>query len=249
MDQRRSNDARYGGRLVGMSTRDRVYTLAHAGRCLVVETGTDGATNTARLLVDGEVVDEQRKWRIDTVELAGDEVKVAVAWWWTGRPMHCDLLEPSDDGGRPHKVPFEPPAGTRAHRGWQLQQDRPGLYAARHIAIAVAQVAVTVLGLGVLLGSLLPRVDWSWVPDVPTDWIPDVSLPDWFDPLGWLWDRLPDITLPGWVSALAGSWKWWGPILIAVLVASREYEKRKQQRTSEGTASNTQQEPPTGQGR
>jgi hypothetical protein len=214
-------------RLIGMSTRDRTYTLAHAGRCLVVETGTDGAANTARLLVEGEVVDEQRKWRMDTVELTADDVKVAVAWWWTGRPMRCDLLEPADDGGRPHKIPFEPPSGTRAHRLWQLQQDRPGLYAARHVAIAVGQVAATVLGLGVLLRSLLPRIDWSWVPEIPTGWVPEVDLPDFPDPLGWLWSQLPDVSLPGWVSTVAESWKWWGPILIAVLVASREYEKRK----------------------
>jgi hypothetical protein len=207
-----------------MSTSVRTYSLDHDGHALTVELGVDGSVNTARLLVDGRAVDEQRKDRVDSTKLTADGIEVAVSWWWTGRVLRCELVEPAH-GGRPHKTPFEPPEGTRAHRLWQLQQDRPGLYAARHVALAAGQVLATVLGLGVLLGALLPRIDWSWLPDIPTGWVPDADIPD---PLGWLWDRLPDVEVPGWVSAVAESWKWWGPILIAILVAQREYERRKQ---------------------
>lgn len=109
----------------------------------------------------------------------------------------------------------------------------PKLYASRHVAVALAQTLGLVLGIGVVLRSLLPRIDWSWLPDVdvPTDWAPDLS---WIpDPLGWLFQWLPDIDVPGWVQVVAQSWKWWGPVLVAVLVAVEEVQKRRRRQAEE----------------
>lgn len=200
------------------------YALIDDGRELVVETSRDGKANVARLLVDGEEVDCQRKWRIDDVKLKGDGVVVRVSWWWAGRVLKCELLEKA--GGRTHRTPFEPPEGTRAHRMWLLRQERPGWYAARHVAVAVGQILVGVLGVGVLLRSLLPRIDWSWLPSIPTGWIPDLS---WIpDPFGWL----PDVTMPEWVRDVAASWKWWGPVVIAIGIALQEMERRKKKQAT-----------------
>jgi hypothetical protein len=121
---------------------------------------------------------------------------------------------------------LEPPPDTRAHRLWQLQQQRPGLYASRHVVIAVAQVMATLLGISALLAALLPHVDLSWVP------VPDLGIgkPSWwpdFSLWGWLPDLLPDVEVPDWVRTVLKSAKFWVPVLIAIGVASQEYERRK----------------------
>lgn len=88
------------------------------------------------------------------------------------------------------------------------------------------------LGIGVLLRSLLPRIDWSWLPEIPTGWIPDLS---WIpDPFGWLWEKLPDVTLPAWVRDVAASWKLWGPVVIAIGVALQEVDRRKKKQAATG---------------
>ncbi|MPZ96778.1 MAG: hypothetical protein GEU96_18190 [Propionibacteriales bacterium] len=142
--------------------------------------GTDGSANIARLLVDGEQVDGQSEWRIDDAKLTHDGLVVGVTWWWTGRVLRCELVEQRDvDEDKSDKTSFEPPAGTRAHRPWTMQQERPGLYASRHVAIEAGQVLVLVLGIGALLSALLatllPRIDLSWIP------FPDIaiSMPSW----------------------------------------------------------------------
>lgn len=129
-----------------------------------------------------------------------------------------------------HRVPLDPPPGTRAARLAAFQHAHPRVYASRHVVSAAGQVLLVVLGVGVLVRGLLPSIDWAWLPEVDTSWLPDVDL-SWIpDRLGWLWSLLPDISMPGWWNTLIGSTKYWLPILIAIGVAANEVERRRKAR-------------------
>ena len=103
----------------------------------------------------------------------------------------------------------------------------------QRVGAAVVEVAIGVLGMGAIIGvfvrGLLPDISWSWLPDVP-QWIQDLEAPAWLkyvDPFYWLgkldipW---PGIDLPGW---LTGSTKYWLPIVIALVIALGEIERRR----------------------
>lgn len=123
--------------------------------------------------------------------------------------------------------------GAVAARAEAFGGRHPRLYASRHVVVALAQTLGVLLGIGLLLRSLLPRIDWSWLPgvEVPTEWVPDLS---WVpDPLGWLFQGLPDVDVPEWAQAVAQLWKWWGLVLIAVLVAVEEVQKRRRRQVED----------------
>jgi len=83
----------------------------------------------------------------------------------------------------------------------------------------------------VVMRGLLPDAIWSWLPDVSVPrWIQDLEPPAWLryvDPFYWI-GRLdipwPDVDLPGW---LTGSAKYWLPIVIALVVALGEVDRRR----------------------
>jgi hypothetical protein len=89
-----------------------------------------------------------------------------------------------------------------------LERKRPRLYAARHVAKGVGQVLVAVVGFGLAV-RFLP------LPDLP---LPDVDLPGL---------PAPDFSLPGWLAAIVGTAKFWVPVLIGILVALGEVERRR----------------------
>lgn len=109
-----------------------------------------------------------------------------------------------------------------------FRRDRPELYAYRHVAKAVIEVLLAVLGVGALLRALLPRVDLDWLRDLRDR----IDLPSIPDPLSWLVGRLigwlPDFTVPDWIVSVVRSGRWWGPILIAIFVTLNEVQKRRQ---------------------
>ncbi len=215
-----------------MTDPTRRYLLDDERGRFEVRVSTDGTANVARLLIDGEQVAEQKVWRVGDATLRADalgDATVKVSWWWTDRPYACVLVDKrAGVAGRPVKVPFEPPRGTRAHRTWQLQQDHAGLYASRHVAIAVARTLGALLGISALLVALLPRVDLSWLPR------PDLGKPSWWPDVS-LWGWLPDVDLaaPEWLRPVLRSAKFWVPVLVAIVVAANEYERRRKQTDSE----------------
>lgn len=107
-----------------------------------------------------------------------------------------------------------------------LRRDRPGIYASRHVVKAVAQVLVFMLGVGAALRALLPRLDFGWA----WEWNPPFDVSRIPDPLGWiagwLWARL-DAGVTEVLIDLVRSFRWWGPIAIAVVVALNEIERRR----------------------
>ncbi|QUH02928.1 hypothetical protein HUO13_20790 [Saccharopolyspora erythraea] len=130
---------------------------------------------------------------------------------------------------------FAPPPGTFAARLLAFQRDHPKTYAARHVVLAVAKVALGLLGVAVLfqvllrhvldwIGAHLPRLD---LPDIP--W-PDIDLPQipWPD-IDW-----PDFALPGWLLAVVATAKYWVPVLVAIGLAGREVRRRSNKHAKSG---------------
>jgi len=167
------------------------YVLSHAGHRLMLTVGTAGP---AGAVPDG----------------GAREVALDV----DGRPAPGRRR-------RPDRVPFEPPAGTRAQRLYRFQVEHPRLYAARHVVVAVTQDALAVLGLRLAIdlvpwGAIpwpdLPSIRRVDLPSVPWPDLPDLPRPDW--------------ALPGWLVAVLGSRRYWLPILVAVGVAVGEIRRR-----------------------
>jgi hypothetical protein len=218
-----------------------VHRLRRRGHVLEVNL-EDGADAThAALRLDGVVVASREMcWGRCTFDLRdlepvrvalgsdGAGARVQASTGWVGRgPSAATLLLPSL-GGRHTAVPFEPPQGTRAHRRWAWQRRHPRLHAARHVAVATAQMLAGVVGLGILL-SLLPRIPW-----------PDLNLPriPWpgLDLPRIPWPELPDVALPGWLLAVLESRKYWWPVAVALAVAVLEVRRRQRHRALEDAA-------------
>jgi len=142
-------------------------------------------------------------------------VTANLAWHGSSHPRA--RLNP----GHAQPVPLEPEPGSRAARREQFKRERPGLYAARHVAKAVGKVLMPLLGIGLLL-NLLPEISIDIpidlpaipFPDLPSIPFPDIDLPE----------------LPGWVKAILEAAKYWGPILVAIVIAVREWRKRRRPR-------------------
>lgn len=126
---------------------------------------------------------------------------------------------------RAERHPFAPPPGTLPARWLDLQERHPRLWAARHVVLAVGRVLVALLGIAALvqmllrpvlswLAGLLPSIDLPLIP-----W-PDIDLPSI------PWPDLPDVSLPAWLVAVLDTAKYWGPILIGVVLAVREVRKK-----------------------
>jgi hypothetical protein len=220
-----------------VTTETSLYTVRDRESELAVETWYDGR-NRARLLVDGHVVDAADTSDVGRVELVSPAAhRVHVAWWWRARVAACMLVtEPSDEGRpageRGRTVPFRPPPGL-GRRWHDVRSRHPVLYAARHVVAAVGGVLVAVLGIGALVRALLPRVDWSWLPEI------DVHVPEWLrylDP----WRYLEPVVsaLFGWVPDLHLSRVGWlqyvVPVLVAVAVAAAEVRRSRARRRDAG---------------
>lgn len=230
--------------------RVQAWHLRDHGRDLLVEAWVQGGRNHARLLVDGTERATGDADAIGDVWLTDDDRPVKVAFWWRGRIASCELREAQGEDVDPtegwspmsrlrvHRVPFTPPANTRAARRHAWREEHPRLWATRHVVIQVVTILAAVLGisalLSALLGKLVPAIDWSWLPDVtvpewlkylnPSYWIGRI-LPDW-DWFGWIpdWD-MPDL---GWLKYVV--------ILgIAVATAIQEVRRRRAREEREST--------------
>ena len=124
---------------------------------------------------------------------------------------------------------------SREERRDRLARDHPVRFALQRVGVAVVEVVLGVLGVGAVIGvfvrGLLPDISWAWLPDVSVpQWLQDLEPPAWMryiDPFYWI-GRLdipwPDVDLPGW---LTGSTKYWVPIVIALVVALGEIDRRR----------------------
>jgi hypothetical protein len=226
------------------------HSLIHLGHRLAMDSARSSSGAVAHLTIDGQSVAEMPVGLLGTVfaldeldtgldleslDLQGGEIRVAS--WRTGRLHGCTLVLPprraSDTAvgglGRPERIPFEPPIGTRAHRLWVFRQGHPRVYAARHVAKAVVQVLIALLGIRLAVDLIpwdlfaFPRIHFPSIPlpDLPAIPWPDLPWPS-LPRIPW-----PDWTVPGWMRALLQSKKYWLPILVAILVALEELRRRR----------------------
>ena len=197
-----------------MATR---WGIDHDGRRLEIEPESQWSGETLHLFVDGEEV-AQHKRQGSPITVSYDGLEVTAKLAWHGSSIISAELKAGED-----LVPLEPEPGSRAARKEQFKRERPGLYAARHVAKAVGKVLVPLLGLGLLL-NLLPEISIDIPIDLPSIPFPDIPFPS---------IDLPSIDLPelpGWVKAIVESAKYWGPILVAIVIAVSEWRKRRRSR-------------------
>ncbi len=215
------------------------YTLVHGGHFFAVATHDSGLSTIGRLFVDGQQVDEHKS-NDAAIVLNGGGLTVVVALNWLGKikqilavPAGTDPKQAEEEG-----IAFSPPAGSHAARMEKLAREKPELYAARHVAIAILQVLAGFLGIGALLWGLLPRLDLPDIPwpeiDLPAIPLPAIDLPDIPWPsIPWPAITLPDLSHLAWIKELWNSFNWLVPIVIALFVAWNELEKRRKRQRAE----------------
>ncbi len=211
------------------------YSLDLDGSRFEVDTVSAGLGAMGRLFIDGVPVDE-RKSAEQKIRLEGGGLVVVVRLNWLDRiseilavPLGTDPKRVDEEG-----LAFSPPAGSHAARMQTFKREHPALYAAWHVVIAILQVLVGVLGIGALLRGLLPRVN---LPEIPLPDLPAIPWPDLPD-IPWPDMPLPDIDVPDlpFLDQLRDVWSsvsWLVPIVIAVLIASNEVNKRRKREQAE----------------
>jgi len=189
------------------------FSVEYEGRRIEVVPESSWSGDRVRLLIDGDQVADARSAGADTVVEADGVVVRAVVPWHGSSITRAELVR---DEGEP--LPLEPEPGSRAARRAQFERERPGLYAARHVAKGVGQALLAVLGIALIVRFLpsipLPAID---LPDLNLP-VPSIDLPD---------IPVPDIELPGWLKAVIEAKEIWFPILVGIFVARREWRKRK----------------------
>jgi hypothetical protein len=177
------------------------FTIEHDGRRVEVVPYSSLKKDCVQLRVDGELVAEAKPNGADTV-VAGDGVEVRVVMPWHGVSItRAELVSP--DG----PLRLAPAPGSTAARRDQLERERPGLYAARHVAKGVAQALAAIIGIGFAI-RLLPDIS------LPID-LPDIPAPD------------IDLEAPGWLKAILGSKAIWLPVILGLVIALREWRRRR----------------------
>jgi hypothetical protein len=191
------------------------WSVDHGGRRVEVEREPSGLGQVLRLVVDGEQRAES-KTNGSRTRLQDGELTVDVRLAALGSIRRAAIL----DAGGEELVLLDPPPGTHAAKLAELERRRPVLYAARHVVRAVGGVLLPLLGIGALIGLVLPAL-----PDIDP---PQVNLPDLPD--------LPSISIepPEWVKSVLAAAPYVVPIAIAIGVAAREVERqRKRSRHAE----------------
>ncbi|MDA0183492.1 hypothetical protein OJ997_24500 [Solirubrobacter phytolaccae] len=187
------------------------FSVEYEGRTVEVIPDALWERDRVRLVVDGETVAERKANGKRTV-LEGDGFEVrAVMPFWGGSVSRASLVpEGSED-----EYELDPEPGTRAARQADWGRRHPGLYASRYVLTGVAQVAAAIIGITFAL-RLLPSIDLPSIP-LPSIDLPDLPLPSF----------QIDLELPGWVQAVLDSKPYWVPIVVGLVLASRELQRRK----------------------
>jgi hypothetical protein len=175
------------------------FSIEHDGRHIEVVPVSTLKKDCVRLLVDGEPVAEAKPNGADTV-VAGEGVEVRVVMPWHGVSItRAELVAPEGP------IRLAPDPGSAAARRERLERERPGLYAARHVARGVAQALAAIVGIGFVI-RLLP--DFS----LPID-LPDIEP--------------PSLQPPDWIASILASKAIWLPVILGLVIALREWRRRR----------------------
>lgn len=191
--------------------REDTFHLRHQGQLIEVEVESTLMEPVARLLIDGEHVDQQSTWP-QVTHLQGPEMDVYVQWTLLSSPQRAWAVfdaekstageDPEGESNHPEHD-LTPPAGTWAERVTNFANDHPNVYASRHVIKATLQAILGILGVGAILWGLLPRLDIHLpIPDLEIgDWIRSI-VPGWVQGIlqlpqrafTWLFGWIPEIT-------------------------------------------------------
>ncbi len=156
------------------------FHVDHAGHRIELVPLSSFKGDRARLLIDGEQVADAKSDGRNTV-VASDGIVVRAVVPWHGTSITSAELVRSDG----ESLPLERAPGTRAPRRARLQRERPGLYAACHVAKGVGKALLALIGIAFLV-KFLPTIPWPSI-DLPELPLPSIDLPEL---------PLPSINLP-----------------------------------------------------
>lgn len=193
------------------------HWIERDGHRIEIEAERGWRRDLVQLLVDGETAAEGETFA-RTLRLEGPAGEgTVVAEYEPGvigvRRSRFRLVDGEE------KTELRPPAGSRAERLERMREERPGVYAGRHVAKGVAEVALGLIGIGALI-RLAPEIPW---PDIPFPRIPMPDIP---------WPDVPAPDLPSWSPPAWIEWpldhsRYWMPVLIGVLIALNELRRRR----------------------
>ncbi len=160
------------------------------------------------------VAERKANGKQTVLEGDGFEVRAVMPFWGgsVSRARSCPRTRTSSTS-------LDPAPGTRAATVAAWGRKHPKLYASRHVLTGATQVALAIIGLTFLL-ELLPAIPWPDI-DLPSLPVPSIDLPD----IPWPSIDLPEV--PGWVRAVLDSKRYWLPIVIGLVLAMREVDRRK----------------------
>ena len=181
---------------------------------------------TTLLLADGQEVDSATAEYWESATLRHGDVTITVRWGPRNTIISCDLVDGDD-----HKTPLVPPPGSKAAQREAFARERPTLFVVRRVSQAALEIVIGILGIGALLsaffGSLLPRLNLSWIPHPhwsAPGWLRYLDIAHWLGKLGLSW---PNVGIPDWLEPVLAQKKYWLPLVIAVFIALGELDRRR----------------------
>lgn len=225
-------------------TQSAPFTHQTPDHLLSVTAESSGLQTIIRLYRDSDLVEEQRGMD-STVTLRNGEHLVVVKVGPFGGITQAILLPESSDPKDAQKLgtEFTAPPGSFAARVQAWGNRHPDFYASRHVAIAIGQTLLGIVGFSAILFGLLPGIPWPKIaldiglPHLPLPQItlPSLPLPGVALPAVPLPDvTLPRFTPPAWLEPLVNALNVLSPVVIAIVIAVREARQRRQRRARAG---------------
>ncbi|MDQ2653774.1 MAG: hypothetical protein M3Z20_12125 [Chloroflexota bacterium] len=212
------------------------FTHQTPAHLLAVTSESSGIQTIIRLFRDDDLVAEQRGMDSTVTLRTEDHMVVVKVGPFGGISQALLLPEDADPKDAPKLgAEFTAPPGTLAARVQAWGNRHPDLYASRHVAVAIGQTILGIIGFSAIFFGLLPTIPWPDVafPPIP---LPQISLPALPIPeIALPAIPLPNVTLPQisppvWLEPIFSALKYLSPIAIATVIAVREARQRRQRR-------------------
>jgi len=211
----------------------QTWELVIDGRAHLVE--VHGSVNRRiEWYVDGELVGTEKSSE-DRIQVKSDGERdlgsIGVFFSGLGRPRRATYFDAGQQGdlkalagvGGLDLVPEE---GSKAAAYEDRVRAHPTSYALLAAGGGVAKVVVPIL-LALLVARFavsIPWPDWN-LPSIPTPDLPSIPWPD----IPWPSIPWPDVSVPGWVEWVLDKVKYVWPIVLAIVIARTEIQRRRKQ--------------------